>query len=115
MKVVVWHNPKCGTSRKVVALIRARGIAPTIVEYLVTPPSPAEIAAVLQAARIGARELLRRRGTPYDELGLDDPALGEADLVAAMAAHPALIERPVVRTNKGTRVCRPPERVIELL
>lgn len=115
MKVVVWHNPKCGTSRKVVELIRARGIAPTIVEYLKTPPSPAEIAAVLQTAGIGARELLRRRGTPYDELGLDDPALGEADLVAAMAAHPALIERPVVRTNKGTRVCRPPERVIELL
>lgn len=115
MKVVVWHNPKCGTSRRVVELIRARGIAPTIVEYLVTPPSPAEIAAVLQAAGIGARALLRRRGTPYDELGLDDPALGEAALVAAMAAHPALIERPVVRTNKGTRVCRPPERVIELL
>lgn len=115
MKVVVWHNPKCGTSRKVVDLIRARGIAPTIVEYLVTPPSPAEIEAVLRAAGIGARELLRRRGSPYDDLGLGDPALGEAVLVAAMAAHPALIERPVVRTHKGTRVCRPPERVIELL
>lgn len=115
MQVVVWHNPKCGTSRKVIELIRARGIAPTIVEYLQAPPSREEIAAVLRAAGIGARDLVRRRGTPYDELGLDDPTLGEAGLVAAMAAHPILIERPVVRTNKGTRICRPAERVIELL
>jgi arsenate reductase len=113
--VTIWHNPKCGTSRKVLAAIRAKGIEPEIVEYLEDPPSAAEIRAVLKKAGMSARELLRRRGTPYDELGLDKPKWTDADLVAAMAKHPLLIERPVVRTRKGTRLCRPPDRLAEIL
>jgi arsenate reductase len=115
MDVVIWHNPKCSTSRKVLAMIEAAGITPKIVEYVSTPPSAAEIKAVLTEAGLKPRDLLRRRGTPYDELGLDDPKLGDAALVAAMAEHPILIERPVVRTRKGTRLCRPAERVQEIL
>ena len=113
--VTIWHNPKCATSRKVLGMIRERGIAPTIVEYVKAPPSPAEIKAVLKETGLTARELLRRRGTPYDELRLDDPKKTDAALIAAMSAHPILIERPVVRTSKGTRLCRPPERVEEIL
>lgn len=115
MSVVIWHNPKCGTSRKVLEMLRRVGAEPRIVEYLKTPPTAVDIKAVLKEAGISARELLRRRGTPYDELGLDDASLSEAALVAAMAKHPVLIERPVVRTRKGTRLCRPPERVKEIL
>ncbi|HVY57155.1 MAG TPA: arsenate reductase (glutaredoxin) [Xanthobacteraceae bacterium] len=115
MDVVIWHNPKCSTSRKVLAMIEEAGITPRIVEYVATPPSAAEIKAVLAEAGLKPRDLLRRRGTPYDELGLDDPKLGDAALVAAMAEHPILIERPVVRTRKGTRLCRPAERVREIL
>jgi arsenate reductase (glutaredoxin) len=113
--VTIWHNPKCGTSRKVLELIRAKGVEPTIVDYLKTPPSVAEIMAVLEEMGGKPRDLLRRRGTPYDELGLDDQNLGDVALVAAMHAHPILIERPVVRTAKGTRLCRPPERLKEIL
>jgi arsenate reductase len=115
MEVTIWHNPKCGTSRKVLEMIRAKGIEPEIIEYLVTPPSGPEIKAVLREAGLEPRGLLRRKGTPYDELGLDDPKLTAAALVAAMARHPLLIERPVVRTRKGTRLCRPAERLIEIL
>jgi arsenate reductase len=115
MAVTIWHNPKCATSRKVLAQIRARGIEPRIVEYLKNPPAAAEIRAVLKDAGIGPRQLLRRRGTPYDELGLDKPKWTDAELIAAMAKHPILIERPVVRSRKGTRLCRPPERVNEIL
>jgi arsenate reductase len=115
MAVTIWHNPKCATSRKVLAQIRARGIEPRIVEYLKDPPAAAEIRAVLKDAGIGPRQLLRRRGTPYDELGLDKPKWTDAELIAAMAKHPILIERPVVRSRKGTRLCRPPERVNEIL
>jgi arsenate reductase len=115
MTVVVWHNPKCATSRKVVDTIRRKGIDATIVDYLKTPPKAAEIKAVLKEAGLKPRDLLRRRGTPYDALGLDDPGLSDAALIAAMAQHPILIERPVVRTPKGTRLCRPPERVKDIL
>jgi arsenate reductase len=115
MKVTIWHNPKCATSRKVLDLIRKKGIEPRIVEYVKTPPGAAEIKAVLKEAGLKARELLRRRGTPYDELGLGDPRRSDAQLVAAMAKHPILIERPVVRTDKGTRLCRPPERLKDIL
>jgi len=115
MAVTIWHNPKCGTSRKVLALIRAKGIEPKVVEYLKEPPSAAEIRAALKEMGVGPRELLRRRGTPYDELGLDKPKWTDAQLIAAMAKHPMLIERPVVRTRKGTRLGRPPERVEEIL
>jgi len=113
--IEIWHNPSCGTSRKVLERIRAEGVEPKIIEYVKAPPSVAAIKAVLKEAGLKPRELLRKRGTPYDELGLDDPELSDAQLVAAMHEHPILIERPVVRTGKGTRVCRPPERVEDLL
>jgi arsenate reductase len=113
--VTIWHNPKCGTSRKVLAAIRARGLEPLVVEYLKNPPSPAEIRSVLKEMGIGPRKLLRRRGTPYDDLGLGKPNWTDADLIAAMAKHPLLIERPVVRTRKGTRLCRPPDLLDEIL
>jgi len=115
MQALIWHNPKCSTSRKALEILRARGIAPSIVLYLENPPGVQEIKAVLREAGLSARELLRRRGTPYEELGLDDPQLSEADLIAAMAKHPILIERPLVRTEKGTRLCRPLERIEEIL
>jgi arsenate reductase (glutaredoxin) len=115
MSVVVWHNPKCSTSRRVLDLIRAAGIEPHIIEYVKAPPTAADIKAALKEMRLAPRDLLRRRGTPYDELGLDDPGKTDAELIAAMAEHPILIERPVVRTRKGTRLCRPPERVKEIL
>src|SRR5215469_15446915 len=113
--VTIWHNPKCGTSRKVLEMIRAKGIKPTIVDYVNHPPSVATIKSVLKEMGATPRDLLRRRGTPYDALGLDDGKLGAAALIAAMHAHPILIERPVVRAPKGTRLCRPPERVEDIL
>ncbi len=114
MPVEIWHNPKCSTSRKVLEMIRARGIEPRVVDYVKTPPSRAEIKAVLEEMGMTPRELLRRRGTPYDELGLDR-VTSDAALIAAMAEHPILIERPVVRAKKGTRLCRPAERVKDIL
>jgi len=115
MTVTIWHNPKCGTSRKVLAAIRARGIEPTVIEYLKNPPSAAEIRAALKDMGIGPRELLRRRGSPYDALGLGKPKWTDAELVAFMTKHPLMIERPVVRTSKGSRLCRPPDRLEEIL
>jgi arsenate reductase len=114
MDVIVWHNAKCATSRKVVEMIRRRGIEPVLIDYLRTPPSRAEIKAALKAMGLKPRDLLRRRGTPDEALGLGQ-ARSDAELIAAMAEHPLLIERPVVRTVKGTRLCRPPERVTEIL
>jgi arsenate reductase (glutaredoxin) len=113
--VAIWHNPKCATSRKVLGMIRAKGVEPEIVEYVKTPPPKSEIKAALKEMGMKPRDLLRRRGTPYDELGLDDKKWTDADLVAAMHEHPLLIERPVVRGRKGTRLCRPPERVKDIL
>ena len=115
MKATIWHNPKCATSRKVLEMIRAHGVEPDIVDYVKTPPSVAELEAALKEMGMKPRDLLRRRGTPYDELGLDDENLGDAALLSAMHAHPILIERPVVRTRKGALLCRPPERVREIL
>jgi arsenate reductase (glutaredoxin) len=114
-RVVIWHNAKCATSRKVLELIRAKGIEPVIVDYVKTPPGAAQIKAVLKEMRMKPCQLLCRRGTPFDELGLDDPKRTHAELIAAMAAHPILIERPVVRSPKGTRLCRPVERLREIL
>ena len=113
--LTIWHNPKCATSRKALDLIRKAGIEPRIVEYIKTPPSGGEIKAALKEMGIKPRDLLRRRGTPYEELGLDDGQRTDAQLIAAMAKHPILIERPVVRSPKGARLCRPPERVKEIL
>jgi arsenate reductase len=115
MSVVIWHNPKCATSRKVLEMIRAKGVSPQVIEYVKTPPSAAEIRSALKDMGMKPRDLLRRRGTPFDELGLDDPDKTDAQLIAAMVAHPILIERPVVRSRRGTRLCRPPERVKEIL
>jgi arsenate reductase (glutaredoxin) len=115
MTVIIWHNPKCATSRKVLGLIRASGVEPSIVDYVNAPPSVAAIKAALKAMAMRPRDLLRRRGTPYDELGLGEEALSDAALIAAMHAHPVLIERPVVQSPKGVRLCRPPERVRDIL
>jgi arsenate reductase len=115
MTVTVWHNPKCSTSRKVLAMIRERGIEPEVVEYLKDPPSAATIRSALKEMGMRPRELLRRNGTPYDELKLDDPVWSDADLIGMMVEHPLLIERPVVRSPKGTRLGRPAERIVEVL
>jgi arsenate reductase len=115
MTVTIWHNPNCSTSRKVLATIRERGIEPRVVPYVDAPPSEREIKRALKAMGLSARELLRRSGTPYDDLGLDDPKFSDAELVALMHKHPLLIQRPVVTTPKGTRLCRPPERLSEIL
>ena len=115
MTVTIWHNPNCSTSRKVLGLIRASGVEPKIVDYVKAPPSVAAIGAALKAMEMGPRDLLRRRGTPYDELGLDDETLSDAALIEAMHAHPILIERPVVQSPKGARLCRPAERVADIL
>jgi arsenate reductase len=113
--VTIWHNPKCATSRKVLDMIRAAGISPDVVDYVKSPPSAAAIRAALRAMGMKPRALIRRKGTPYEELGLDDPKLSDAALIAAMHEHPILIERPVVQTARGTRLCRPPERLQEIL
>ena len=115
MDVTIYHNPACGTSRSVLGLIRAAGIEPRVVEYLKTPPDEATLRDLLARTGLHARDLLRRKGTPAGELGLDDPAVGEETIIAAMLAHPILIERPVVVTPRGAALCRPPERVQALL
>lgn len=115
MSVTIYHNPDCGTSRNTLALIRNSGVEPDVMEYLKTPPSREVLLALIQAMAVPVREMMRRKGTPYDELKLDDDALSDADLVAAMLKHPILINRPIVVTPLGTRLCRPSESVLELL
>ncbi len=115
MTVTIWHNPKCSTSRKVLEEIRARGVEPEIVDYVKTPPSASEIKAALKAMGMRPRDLLRRKNTPYDDLKLDGSKHSDAELIALMAKHPLLMERPVVHTPKGTRLCRPVERLKEIL
>jgi arsenate reductase (glutaredoxin) len=111
----IYHNPKCSTSRKVLAALKEHGEAPEIIEYLKSPPSKAELKDLLKRMNISARDLLRKKETLYRELGLDDPKISEAKIVDAMLEHPILIERPIVVTNKGVRLCRPPEAVEEIL
>lgn len=115
MTVTIYHNPKCATSRKVLALLQARGAKPKVIEYLKDPPDRKTLQALLKAMRMEPRDLLRRRGTPYEELDLDNPGLTRERLIDAMLQHPILIERPIVVTDKGTRLCRPAERVEEIL
>ena len=115
MTVTIYHNPACGTSRNVLALIRDSGEEPRVIEYLKTPPSRAELVALIGRMGIAVRDVLRRKGTPYDELGLDDPALTDDALIDAMMAHPILINRPLVVTEKGARLCRPAEMVLDIL
>ncbi len=115
MTTRIYHNPDCGTSRNVLAMIRRSGEEPEIVRYLETPPSREELKALIGRMGIAVRDLLRRNGTPYDALGLDDPGLTDDRLLDAMMAHPILINRPIVVTDKGVALCRPSERVLELL
>jgi arsenate reductase (glutaredoxin) len=113
--VTIYHNPACATSRNVLGLIRNAGIAPRVVEYLKTPPSRAELVDLIARMGCSARDVLRRKGTPHDALGLDDPTLAEEALIAAMLAHPILINRPIVVTPRGVRLCRPSETVLDIL
>ncbi|WP_319496562.1 arsenate reductase (glutaredoxin) [uncultured Cohaesibacter sp.] len=115
MSITIYHNPACGTSRNTLEMIRKAGIEPTIIEYLKTPPSRQELVALIEAMPISARELLRKNGTPYEELALDNPALSDDELIDAMMEHPILINRPIVVSDKGTNLCRPSEKVMDLL
>lgn len=115
MSVTIYHNPSCGTSRKVLGFLREVGIEPAIILYLKEPPTKAALTDLLKQMKMKPRELLRRRGTPYDELGLGDDTLSDAALIDAMIAHPILIERPIVVSEKGAVLCRPPERVYDIL
>ena len=113
--IVIYHNPECGTSRNTLAMIRNTGIEPHIVEYLKTPPSRALLVELIDRAGITPRDLLREKGTPYAELGLGDTSLSDDVLVDAMMAHPVLINRPLVVSPLGVRLCRPSEAVLDLL
>lgn len=115
MNITIWHNPACGTSRKVLAALHERGLAPKVIEYLKTPPSRQELKGLLARAGIGVRDVLREKGTPYAELGLDNPALSDEQLYDAIEKHPILMNRPIVSTDKGVALCRPMEKVFELL
>ncbi|HWH81726.1 MAG TPA: arsenate reductase (glutaredoxin) [Burkholderiaceae bacterium] len=113
--ITIYHNPACGTSRNTLALIRHAGFEPAIVEYLKTPPSAAELRALLAAMGLPVRALLREKGTPYTELGLADPRWSDDELLAFIGQHPILMNRPIVVTPLGTMLCRPSEAVLELL
>ncbi len=115
MTITIYHNPDCGTSRNTLAMIRQSGEEPEIIEYLKTPPSPERLVELIRAAGLSVREVLRRKGTPYNELNLDDPKWTDSELVDAMLKHPILIDRPIVVTPKGVRLCRPSEVVLEIL
>jgi arsenate reductase (glutaredoxin) len=115
LDIVIYHNPDCGTSRNVLGLIRNAGVEPHVVEYLKSPPSRAMLSQLIARMGISARDLLRQKGTPYADLGLGDPALTEDQLLDAMMAHPILINRPLVVSPRGVRLCRPSETVLDLL
>lgn len=115
MDAIVYHNPACGTSRNTVGLIRNAGIEPHIVEYLKTPPSRAMVVSLVARAGLTVRDVLREKGTPFAELGLGDPSLTDDQLLDAIAAHPILLNRPIVVTPLGVRLCRPSEIVLEIL
>jgi arsenate reductase len=115
MTVTIFHNPSCGTSRNTLAMIRQSGEEPVIVEYLKHPPDRARLRALADAMGVSIRGLLREKGTPFAELGLGDPARTDDELLDAILAHPILIQRPIVETAKGTRICRPSELVLDLL
>ena len=115
MTVTIYHNPKCGTSRNVLAMIRASGEEPVIIEYLKTPPGRDRLVELIGASGLSVREVLRRKGTPYDDLGLDDPKWTDDELIDFMVEHPILMNRPIVVTPLGTALCRPSEKVLEIL
>jgi arsenate reductase (glutaredoxin) len=115
MTITIYHNPACGTSRNVLALIRNCGEEPQVIEYLKTPPSRDELVSLIDRMKMPVRDLLRRKGTPYDELNLENPALSDDQLIDAMIAHPILINRPIVVTADAVKLCRPSEVVLDIL
>lgn len=114
-RITIFHNPQCGTSRNVLALIRNSGVEPVVVEYLKTPPTRATLVGLIADMGMPVREVLRQKGTPYDELGLGDASLSDDVLIDAIVAHPILMNRPIVATPLGTRLCRPSELVLDIL
>ena len=114
-RVTIFHNPQCGTSRNTLALIRNSGEEPQVIEYLKDPPSRERLAELIRKMGVPVREVLRQKGTPYDELGLDDPLLTDDELIDAMLANPILINRPIVETPLGVKLCRPSEAVLDIL
>jgi len=115
MKVTIYHNPKCGTSRNTLAMIRASGEEPEVIEYLKNPPGRETLVDLINACGLSAREVLRKKGTPYEELGLDNPDLTDDQLIDAMVEHPILMNRPIVVTPLGAVLARPSEKVLEIL
>src|ERR1700748_3214288 len=115
MSVTIYHNPACGTSRNALAMIRQSGETPRIIEYLKNPPAPAQLIELTRAMGIPVRARLREKGAPYAELGLGDPRWSDDQLIDFMLAHPILINRPIVQTPKGVKLCRPSETVLDLL
>lgn len=113
--ITIYHNPACGTSRNTLAMIRNSGVEPTVIEYLKNPPTRETLVGLIARMGVPVRALLREKGTPYAELGLDDPSLPDAALIDAMMAHPILINRPIVVTPLGVRLCRPSEQVLDIL
>lgn len=113
--ITIYHNPACGTSRNTLAMIRQSGQEPAIIEYLKTPPSREKLVELIQAMGVRPREILREKGTPYEELGLGDPKWTDDELIDFMMRHPILINRPIVVTDKGVRLCRPSEAVVDIL
>lgn len=113
--ITIYHNPKCGTSRNVLALIRNSGVEPTVVEYLKTPLDRPALRALLARLQVGVREVLRQKGTPYDELDLDNPAWTDEQLLNFVVQHPILLNRPIVVTPLGAKLCRPSEQVLDIL
>ena len=114
-QTTIYHNPACGTSRNTLALIRNSGVEPEVIEYLKTPPTKAQLHHLLTLMGVGARELLRQKGTPYDALGLGDPKWSDDELIDFVVQHPILMNRPVVLTPLGAKLCRPSEAVLDLL
>lgn len=115
MSVTIYHNPDCGTSRNTLAMIRQSGERPVVIEYLKTPPTRERLLQLIRAMKIGVRELLREKGTPYRDLDLGNPKWTDDELINFMLVQPILINRPIVETPKGTRLCRPSETVLEIL
>ena len=115
MDIVIYHNPECGTSRNTLGMIRNAGIEPHVIEYLKTPPSRAMLQSLIARMGVPVRSVLREKGTPFTDLGLDNPALDDAALIDAMMEHPILINRPIVVSPLGVRLCRPSETVLEIL
>ncbi|HHZ07276.1 MAG TPA: arsenate reductase (glutaredoxin) [Rhizobiales bacterium] len=115
MTITIYHNPACGTSRNTLEMIRRSGEEPEVIEYLKTPPTRQRLVGLIAAMGISPRELLRKKGTPYAELGLADPKWSDDELIDFMMAHPILINRPIVETPLGTRLCRPSEAVLDIL